>query len=61
MEVEANNYHLFVCLFDLRLGTLVKLHIHMGACAKTDEYHHNMNSPGDKAGFLAYLLHYVGR
>ena len=45
VEVEANNYHLFVCLLDLKLGILAILHTHMGACAKTDEYHHNMNSP----------------
>ena len=48
-------------MFDLGLGTLAILHTHMEANAKTDEYHHNMNSPRNKAGFLAYLLHYVGR
>ena len=57
---KAEHYHLFVCLI-LGLGTLAILHTHMGTCTETDESCHNMNSPVDKTGFLAYLLHYVGR
>ena len=57
---NTNIYKLLVCLI-WGTGTLAILHTQMGACTETDEYCHNMNSPGDKAGFLAYLLHYVGR